>query len=80
MITRYSRPVAAAIWSPHPRSAKGAIIIFLVAALTWAGILRFQQSATQGPITVETDPSPRGFGRVIIYATRMFSAWCKQLF
>ena len=72
--------IAAAIWSPRPRSAKGAIIIFLIAALTWAGILRFQQPVTPGPITIETAPSPSGFGRVVIYAVRMFSAWCKRLF
>jgi hypothetical protein len=75
--------IAAAIWSPRPRSAEGSIIIFLiflVAALTWAGILRFRQSAPPGTITVETAPSPRGFGRVIIYAARMFTAWCKRLF
>ena len=72
--------IAAAIWSPRPRSAEGSVIIFLVAALTWAGILRFRQSAPPGTITVETAPSPRGFGRVIIYAARMFTAWCKRLF
>jgi hypothetical protein len=72
--------IAAAIWSPRPRSAEGSIIIFLVAALTWAGILRFRQSASPGTITVETAPSPRGVGRVIIYAARKFTAWCKRLF
>jgi hypothetical protein len=72
--------IAAAIWSPSPRSAEGSIIIFLVAALTWAGILRFHQPANPGPIMVEAAPSPRGFGRVIIYAAQMFTAWCKRLF
>ena len=72
--------IAAAIWSPRPRSAEGSVIIFLVAALTWAGILRFHQSPPPGAITVETAPSPRGFGRVIIYAAQMFTAWCRRLF
>jgi hypothetical protein len=74
-----------AFWTPprdSPNETLPLFFILVLAAFTWAGLLRFRRSAPPEPVefTVETEWTLRGLSRLLVYTAGLFADWCGRIF